>query len=163
MSGPYSEVKKFFVPSQISRSFYNTMVSARTVKQMKPESFIPNGDRKAILLPRINAHNTSYTVFWMFSSHSHAFSTSIYRKKTFTGLYTKWDSFTPRKYKINLIRTLTFRCFRICSSSSLLRSSLSELRKLLSQNGYPAGIVNYNINDVLNRQKQAKGTNHHCP
>ena len=48
------------------------------------------------------------------------FSTSIYRKKTFTGLYTKWDSFTPRKYKINLIRTLTYRCLRICPSSSLL-------------------------------------------
>ena len=34
-----------------------------------------------------------------------SFSTSIYRKKTFTGLYTKWDFFTPRKYKINLART----------------------------------------------------------
>ena len=89
----------------------------------------------------------------LITRHSHTFSTSVYRKKTFTGLYTKWDSFTPRKYKINLIRTLTFRCFRICSSPSLLRSSLSELRKLLSQNGYPAGIVNYNINDVLNRQQ----------
>ena len=44
--------------------------------------------------------------------HNHIFSTSIYRKKTFTGLYTKWDSFTPRKYKVNLIRNLTFRCFR---------------------------------------------------
>ena len=32
------------------------------------------------------------------------FMTFIYRKKTFTGLYTKWDSFTVRKYKINLIR-----------------------------------------------------------
>ena len=31
---------------------------------------------------------------------NHTFSTSIYRKKTFTGLYTKWDSFTPRKYKV---------------------------------------------------------------
>ena len=31
---------------------------------------------------------------------NNSFSTSIYRKKTFTGLYTKWDSFTPRKYKI---------------------------------------------------------------
>ena len=40
-----------------------------------------------------------------------SFMTSVYRKKTFTGLYTKWDSFTPRKYKINLIRTLTYRCF----------------------------------------------------
>ena len=88
--------------------------------------------------------------------HSHTFSTSMYRKKTFTGLYTKWDYFTPRKYKVNLIRTLTFpRCFRICSSwsPSLLRSGLNELRKLLLQNGYPAGIINYNINDVLNKQQ----------
>ena len=77
----------------------------------------------------------------------------MYRKKTFTGLYTKWDSFTPRKYKVNLIRTLTFRCFRICSSPSLLRSDLNELRKLLLQNGYPAGIINYSINDVLNREQ----------
>ena len=51
------------------------------------------------------------------------------------------------------IRTLTFRCFRICSSPFLLRSCLDELRKLLLQNGYPAGVVNYNINDVLNRQQ----------
>ena len=30
---------------------------------------------------------------------------------------------------------------------------LDELRKLLLQNGYPAGVFNYNINDVLNRQQ----------
>ena len=47
---------------------------------------------------------------------SNAFMTSIYRKKTFTDLYTKWDSFTSRKYEVNLIRNLTYRCFRICSS-----------------------------------------------
>ena len=69
--------------------------------------------------------------------HNSSFSTSIYRKKTFTGVYTKWDSFTPRKYKINLIRTLTYRCFRICSSASLLQSALNDVKKLLSRNGYP--------------------------
>ena len=65
----------------------------------------------------------------------------------------KMASFTPRKYKVNLIRTLTFRCSPVCSSPSLLRSYLNELRKLLLQNGYPAGVGNYNINDVLNRQQ----------
>ena len=84
---------------------------------------------------------------------NNTFVTSIYRKKTFTGLYTKWDSFTPRKYKINLIRTLTYRCYRICSSASLLQSALGDLRKLLLQNGYPQGIITYNINDVLNRNR----------
>ena len=80
-------------------------------------------------------------------------STSVYRKKTFTGLYTKWDSFTPRKYKINLIRTLTYRCFRICSSPSLLQAAIKDLRKLLLQNGYPQGVITFNINDVLNKSK----------
>ena len=42
--------------------------------------------------------------------------TSIYRKRIFTGLYTKWHSFTIRKYKINLIRTFTYRYYRLCSS-----------------------------------------------
>ena len=87
-----------------------------------------------------------------------SFMTSVYRKKTFTGLYTKWDSFTPRKYKINLIRTLTYRCFRICSSASLLHSAIQDLRKLLLQNGYPQGINTYNVNDVLNRHKYKPDT-----
>ena len=52
------------------------------------------------------------------------FSTTVYRKKSFTGLFTKWDSFTPRKYKFHLIRALTNRCLRICSTSSLLQSTL---------------------------------------
>ena len=85
--------------------------------------------------------------------HNHTFSTSIYRRRTFTGRNTKWDSLTPKKYKENLIRTLTFRCFRICSSPALLRSCLNELSKLLLHNGYPAGVVNYSINDALNRQQ----------
>ena len=62
-------------------------------------------------------------------NHS-TFSTWVHRKQTFTGLYTKWDSFTPRKYKINLIRTLTYRCFRICSTPSLLQATLLDLKCL---------------------------------
>ena len=69
------------------------------------------------------------------------FSTTIHHKKTFTGLYTKWDSFTPRKYKVNLIRTLTYRCLRICSKPTLLQFALSDLKNSLLQNGYPRGVI----------------------
>ena len=55
---------------------------------------------------------------------NNSFSTSIYRKKTFTGLYTQWDSFTPRKYKINLIRTLPYRSGLRISSSPVCYSLL---------------------------------------
>ena len=84
------------------------------------------------------------------------FKTTIYHKKTFTGLYTKWDSFTPRKYKINLIRTLSFRCLKICSDEHFLRTSLNELKSHLSRNGYPPGILNYHTSDVVNRHSQPK-------
>ena len=77
----------------------------------------------------------------------------IYRKKTFTGLYTQWDSCTPRKYKINLIRTLSYRCLRICSSLCLLQSALDDLERHLSRSGYPRGIISYNINDVVNKHR----------
>ena len=59
-----------------------------------------------------------------------SFSTSIYRKKTFTVLYSKWDSFTPRKYKINLVRTSAYRCIRICSSPRLLQFALDDLKRI---------------------------------
>ena len=65
----------------------------------------------------------------------------------------KWDSFTPRKYKINLIRTLTYRCLRICSSTSLLQSALDDVKNLLSRNGYPRGVITYNMNDVVTRNR----------
>ena len=84
---------------------------------------------------------------------NNSFSTSIYRKKTFTGLYTQWDSFTPRTYKINLIRTFTYRCLRICSSPCLLQSALDDLKRHLSRNGFPRGIISYNMNDVINKHQ----------
>ena len=82
-----------------------------------------------------------------------SFSTSIYRKKTFTGLSTKWDSFTPRKYKINLVRTLVYRCIRICSSPRLLQSALDDLMRILLLNGCPMGTVKHHVNDVIEKHQ----------
>ena len=82
-----------------------------------------------------------------------SFSTSIYRKKTFTGLYTKWDSFTPRKYKINLVHALAYRCIRICSSPRLLQSALDDLKRILLLNGYSMGTVKYHMNDVIEKRQ----------
>ena len=53
----------------------------------------------------------------------------------------------------HIIRTLTYRCFRICSSAPLLKSALEDLKNVLLKNGYPRGIISFNINDVLNRNK----------
>ena len=41
---------------------------------------------------------------------------SIYRKPTHTGLYNKWSSLAPTKYKINLIKSLVNRATKVCSN-----------------------------------------------
>ena len=43
------------------------------------------------------------------------FTTSVYRKPTFSGIYTHFDSFLPSSNKIGLLHTLLYRCFWICS------------------------------------------------
>ena len=40
------------------------------------------------------------------------FETSVYRKSTFSSVFTNFKSFIPRTYKIVVL----FRCFSICSS-----------------------------------------------
>ena len=82
------------------------------------------------------------------------------RKKTFRGLYTKWDSFTPRKYKINLIRTLTYQMLSLIQDLRPFVVAAICLRRLLLQNGYPQGIITYQyINDVTKRTIN-KSNNH---
>ena len=41
------------------------------------------------------------------------FTTSIYQKPTFSGVYTNFDSFLPNNYKIGMIYTLLNRYFQI--------------------------------------------------
>ena len=45
-----------------------------------------------------------------------SFSTSVYQKPTFTGLFTHFHSFIPLKYKKGLILTLFDRFSKICST-----------------------------------------------
>ncbi len=40
---------------------------------------------------------------------SNEFVSTLYRKKTFTGVYLHWNSLTSRKYKIGLIKCLLDR------------------------------------------------------
>ena len=45
---------------------------------------------------------------------------STYQKPTNTGIYINWQSFVPFRYKLNLVKTLLYRAYNICSSYSLV-------------------------------------------
>ena len=78
-----------------------------------------------------------------------SFETTIYRKPTYTGQYTRWDAFTSRKHKINLVRCLTNRATRICSARRL-DDELDCIRKIFANNGYAPHVVNRTIRNALN-------------
>ena len=69
------------------------------------------------------------------------FITSIYRKPTFIGQYLRWNSFSPRKRKTNLILTLTHRALAICSPERL-PSELDKIKSILLTNGFPEHVIN---------------------
>ena len=69
---------------------------------------------------------------------------SIYRKPTFTGQYTNFNSWVPLGRKRNLIRSLCYRIRRICSIETI-DAELDKLRAILLNNGYPKRFIEQNI------------------
>ena len=67
------------------------------------------------------------------------FITSIYWKPTFTDQYLRWNSFSPRKRKTNLILTLTHWALAICSER--LPLELDKIKSILLTNGYPEHVI----------------------
>ena len=65
---------------------------------------------------------------------------SVCRKHTFFGQYIRWESFSSRKRKTNLIATLVHRALMICTKNKL-KQEINFIKKILLDNGYPEDIV----------------------
>ena len=81
--------------------------------------------------------------------HHNKFLTTVYRKPTFTGMYQRWESFSPIKLKTNLIQTMVHRALKICSPQKL-QGELNNIRSILTDNGYPLTVINAHISNKLN-------------
>ena len=79
------------------------------------------------------------------------FKTSVYRKPTFSGVFTHYESYLDQTYKKSLIDTLLFRCFSICSDYTLFHLEVEHLREILKKNSYPSGIIEQSIKSFLNK------------
>jgi hypothetical protein len=77
------------------------------------------------------------------------FETSVYRKPTFTGLFTNFESFLPTAYKKGFIFSFLFRYFNICSSYQIFQAELEKFKKLLLQNGYPKFFIDRCVKTFL--------------
>ena len=63
--------------------------------------------------------------------------TSIYRKPTFSGVFTSYESFIPTYQKRGLLHTLLHRSFSICCDFKTFHFEFDHLRTILIKNNYP--------------------------
>ena len=69
------------------------------------------------------------------------FSTTIYCKPTFSGVYGNFESFLTSVYRFGIVYTLVYRCFHICSNWKKFHAELTFLKKILRKNGYSENFI----------------------
>ena len=81
--------------------------------------------------------------------HSTYFSTSVFRKASFSGLGTSFFSYCCKMFKTNGILTLLHRAYNVCSSPSSFREEVSFLRSFFHNNGFPHQVFNSQLERFL--------------
>ena len=84
------------------------------------------------------------------------FSTSVYRKPTFTGLFTNFHSFVPLAYKRSSVCYLLHQIFHLCSSYENFHAQLEVVRKLFNLNGFPTHMFDKLVRHFLNNLFEPK-------
>ena len=82
-------------------------------------------------------------------------STSLYRKPTFSGLYTNFYSFISEKYKKGLILSLFFRIFTFTITWEKFHSEVEFLRNIFKKNSYPEHFFDKCIKTFLDKKFSA--------
>ena len=92
------------------------------------------------------------------STSTNVFTTTIYRKPTFTGLMTHWNSFVPFSYKEASVISMIERALSVCSTYSLLDIELDEVRYYSHLNGWPCdffdALIVIGLTKYLNRNNK---------
>ena len=79
------------------------------------------------------------------------FVTSIFRKATFSGVFTNYDSFISDTYKIGLVYKLLFRFFKNVSSMENFHIKVELLRSIFKCNNYPVNIIDQCIKKFFDK------------
>ena len=88
------------------------------------------------------------------------FSTSVYRKPTFTGLFTNFHSFVPLAYKRSLVCCLLHRIFHLCSSYENFHVQLAS-RKDCQLEWFPHSHVRSTCSSLPQQALQTQTTSLH--
>ena len=103
------------------------------------------------LTSEIEEHNCMSFLDIKITRELNSFSTSVYRKPTFSGVFTNFDSFIPLSYKTGLIWSLLYRAFSLRSSFELLHQEILKLKDIFKRNGYPINFIDKCVKRFLDK------------
>ena len=95
--------------------------------------------------------NTMYFLDVAVTRSAESFVTNVYRKKTFSGVFTNFYSFISIQFKASLISTLLYRCFHLSSTTELFHREVENLRGILRKNSYPSEFIDQCVASFLNK------------
>ncbi len=91
------------------------------------------------------------------SSENGKFVTNLYRKPTFSGVFSNFSSFIPDAYKFGLVYCLLFRCYHLCSTNAMFHMEVLSLKSILMKNGYTLSFIDCCVRKFLNSVYRPKG------
>ena len=146
-----------FSPQYYKRFMDDTFVLFKSQDDVKKfHKYISSRHKNMNFTFETEIDNTLPFLDVLVSKDPDGFSTSLYRKPTFSGLYSNFSSFMPIKYKMGLLFTLLFRGFSLCTDWSKFHSELKILKSVMGKNGYPRDLVDKCIMNFLNKVSTPK-------
>lgn len=83
-----------------------------------------------------------------------SFITAVFRKSTDSGRCLSGKSECPDRYKASVVKAYVLRALKHCSSWPLVVKELKHIKQMLSNNRYPAAMVDREISHALNKYMQ---------
>ena len=83
--------------------------------------------------------------------NNNKFITLVYRKPTFSGVFTNFGSFIPNSYKYNLLFTLLHRAFKLCSNFERFHQEIDKFKTIFKNDGYSKSFVDFCIKKYLDK------------
>ena len=75
--------------------------------------------------------------------------TTVYRKPTFSDVYTQFESILPSTHKFGILYTLGYKCFTLCSDWTKFHRKLVTLKEIFLRKGYLASFIDKYFKTLL--------------
>ena len=99
----------------------------------------------------IEENNSIFFLDIKINRGNNRFLISVYRKPTFSGVFTNFDSYIPLSYKSGLISSLLYRAFKLCSNFEIFHQEIIFLKDTFKRNGYPSNFIDKCVKTLLDK------------